>query len=881
MMVRPDLPVPDPRRIATRLDFGRELRYAKDHAGLTVRRIATLADLPPATVGGYLSATHLPNPSPPDVLERILRACGIKDPAAIREWYGGWSRARQASSALSAPDGLGDDIGSPPSRRGGSWHVSGDGQPIPVSTVPPFGRLDGDPALRGRGDVLTVLAAAIAGAGEGRVHVLHGLGGCGKSAIALAAARAAAGSGTRCWWLAARSDSALAAGMAAIAIELGATPGELRLGGLPDIAWRLLNALTEPWLLILDDVDDPTAVLPLPGHPLADGRGWLRPPASGNGTVIVTTRDGSADTWGRPASWIALYRVSALDAETGAEVLRDVAGQAAATRADAIALSSRLGGLPLALVLAGRYLREAAEVPGSWSSPDLPRDCGAYLAALDPPAGQRTGELADPVRPVLDSAWELSLALLTGRGLGNATALLQLLSCLGAAPVPYELLLRAEILSLSPAFAPMSPEQLWATLRGLDGVGLIDLNPAPAPVRLLTIHPVVREISRDRPRVRGEAPSYLTLTTALLGPVVALSDPKHPANWDRWRLLADHCGAPLDLIGEHPVGDPGRADEASYTAPALAVELAAKAAGFLRAAGHLGQASAAYASIGEIAARKLPPRDPQTLAIRHDVARLRYDQRRLAEAEQEFRDVVSLRTAILGADHPDTLTSCHYMARVLRDLGQFDEAAELLHSTLNGRLRILGEMHPDTITSRNGIADLLRSRGELAAARTAYREVLDQRVAVLGERHPATLTTRHYLILVQYQLDDPTAVDELRDLVTVNTQVRGATHPRTLAAVHTLVEALHDAGELTEALPLARRLAGDRDQILGPAHPLSLASRYRLGLIALDSDEEAATAILDTVLSDSRRFLGPAHPLTEAAGQTIQAVQRRTDIAGA
>ena len=848
-----DLPAPDPQGIVTRQDFGQQLTLARETAGLTVRQLARKAGIPASTVGGYLTGRHLPERNPPDLLQRILRACGISDEDTVTQWQQAYWRMRRCGPAQDAVE--------PAEPR----RVAAGVELIPVSTVPPLGRLDGEPAVRGRQELLGLLDKAVSEPSEVRVHVLHGLGGCGKSAVALAAVRQAAACGVRCWWLAAHGNAVLAAGMTAIALELGASPEGLRLGSLPDMVWRLLGALDQPWLLVLDGTDDPPETLTLPGRTVTDGTSWLRPPGHGYGTVIVTTRDSSSQTWGnRPPGWLRLHVVPPLSLADGADVLVELAGEGAGERTEAVALATRLGGLPLALVLAGRYLSEVSELPASWAAPALPRGFTGYLTALD--RGWEDGSPSELAFDSLGQTWELSLNLLAHRGLDSADALLRLLSCLGPASVPYALLLRADVLACSELFPATSPRQLWLTLRALANVGLIDLPAAREPDRILALHPVVRQVSRRSPQVRRDATAYLELTIALLTPVVEDSDPEQPRDWARWRLLADHCSAPLDL-----------SNELGIEVPLPAIDLAARAAGFLRAAGHLAQADAGYQLALTAARRSLPARHPGLLRIQHDQGRLWYDQGRLRDAERLLRDVTDQRSAILGDDHPDTLTSRHYLARVLRDRGRLGEAEVLLSATLATRLRVLGRTHPDTQTSSNGMADLLRVRGELAKASEIYQDVLWLRGHILGERDPATLTTRHYLAQVRHRLDDPGAEAELRALLSINREVRGPIHPRTLAVVQSLVEVLHDAGHLAEAEQLARQLVQDQSQVLGPAHPRTLTSRHRLGLILLDRASIAeAMRMVTSVLADTRAVLGPDHPLTVLSEETIEAIRHRT-----
>jgi len=83
---------PDPDRIATQQDFGRELTAVRMRAGLTVRQVARSAGLPISTAGDYFSARHLPRA---EQLSGILRACGETDPDVLARWASALQRARR------------------------------------------------------------------------------------------------------------------------------------------------------------------------------------------------------------------------------------------------------------------------------------------------------------------------------------------------------------------------------------------------------------------------------------------------------------------------------------------------------------------------------------------------------------------------------------------------------------------------------------------------------------------------------------------------------------------------------------------------------------------------------------------------------------------
>ena len=155
-----------------------------------------------------------------------------------------------------------------------------------VSIAPPTGQLDESLPLRGRDGLLAELAGDSA-----RVRVLHGLGGCGKTRLALEATVRAQQHGTEVWWVSAAQPDVLAAGMRALGRRLGMTDAELEHGDVADVIWQRLADRREPWLLVIDNADDPQ-VLAGAGACVAEGRGWLRPDDRGG-------RDGPGHQPGR------------------------------------------------------------------------------------------------------------------------------------------------------------------------------------------------------------------------------------------------------------------------------------------------------------------------------------------------------------------------------------------------------------------------------------------------------------------------------------------------------------------------------------------------------------------------------------------------------
>jgi len=92
----PGIELPDPGRITSQQDFGRELTLARRRAGLTVRRVARASGIPASTAGDYFAGNHLPPAGQPGLLPQILAACGITDEAEVNRWLEALNRIRRA-----------------------------------------------------------------------------------------------------------------------------------------------------------------------------------------------------------------------------------------------------------------------------------------------------------------------------------------------------------------------------------------------------------------------------------------------------------------------------------------------------------------------------------------------------------------------------------------------------------------------------------------------------------------------------------------------------------------------------------------------------------------------------------------------------------------
>jgi hypothetical protein len=74
-----------------------------------------------------------------------------------------------------------------------------------------------------------------------------------------------------------------------------------------------------------------------------------------------------------------------------------------------------------------------------------------------------------------------------------------------------------------------------------------------------------------------------------------------------------------------------------------------------------------------------------------------------AEAEAGYRDVLAARLRTLGPDHPDTLATRHEIARILVERKDYAAALAEYRNVLSAELRVLGADHPGTLATSNWV----------------------------------------------------------------------------------------------------------------------------------------------------------------------------------
>ncbi len=262
---------------------------------------------------------------PADKVPPVLRPLIARDVFGVDEL----AARRALLEAAAGPGRPGRKPGFPgsPGRAGGAGPRRPGSRPR-VWNVPAR-----NPGFTGRDGLLVAVREALLSGDRAVVQALYGLGGVGKTQLAVEYAHRFAGGYDLVWWVNAEAAPLIGEQLAALAAELGcAGPG----AGLAAARGAVLAELRarDRWLLVFDNAAGPE-----------DVAGAL---PSGAGHVLITSR---AQDWAEVAMPVEVDVLAR--AESAAILVNRVPGLG---EADAGRVAAALGDLPLALAQAAGYM---------------------------------------------------------------------------------------------------------------------------------------------------------------------------------------------------------------------------------------------------------------------------------------------------------------------------------------------------------------------------------------------------------------------------------------------------------------------------------------------------------------------------------------------
>jgi hypothetical protein len=596
-----------------------------------------------------------------------------------------------------------------------------------------------NPGFTGRDELLAAVRDRLLAGDKAVAQALQGMGGVGKTQLAIEYAHRFAADYDVAWWVNAEQAGLIGDQFAALGTALGCVqPG----AGADTVRTAVLAALRQRgrWLLVFDNAETPADIGP-----------WL---PGGDGHVLITSRERVWPEVAAPVEVDVLAR-----AESAALLQHRVPGIGAD---DADRLAAELGDLPLAVAQAAGFMAETGT------------SAALYLDLL----ATQAGKVLDQAAP--GSSYPRSLAAATRLAADRldaedpaAAQLASLCAFLAPEPIPEDLFTSAPG-DLPAALAERASDPLaWRRTLG----HLTRQSLARIDQRSLVMHRLTQAILRDRLAMEQ------TATRACTEAILAAANPgdqANPVTWPRWAQLMPHLLA---------------ADLATTDNPALRW-MACDACWYLLARGDTRTAHDLAASLRQHWRGRLGEDHEHTRASAGYLAWAFSAMGRNVEARELYEATLARHRRLLGEDHPDTLNSATDLANTLRSLGEYQAARDLAEDTLARRRRVLGDDDPHTLISATTLAVALSNLGEYQAARELDQDTLARYRRVLGDDHPHTLISATSLAVALSKLGEYQAARELdEDTLARRRRVLGDDHPDTLASADNLAADLRALGE--------------------------------------------------------------------------------------
>ncbi|MGI5156178.1 tetratricopeptide repeat protein [Microbispora sp. CA-102843] len=652
--------------------------------------------------------------------------------------------------------------------------------------------------------------------GSGRALLLCGMGGVGKTQLALAYAQRRRSSVTLGWRISAGSRASAISSLAELGRQLN-----LSSPTAESTAKKVVESLSERegWLLIFDDARTCEDLLDLV-------------PVTSGGQVLITSRNPQFD---RLAETLLLQ---VFPQEEAARFLRNRVGDTDQDSSEELA--TRLGGLPLALEQAGAYCRD--------SGIGL-RD---YLQRYDSSRARLLRQGSGLNRVSVEATLELSFDWVARRNLA-AMQLLRVLAFMAPAEVPRNLP------AINPSVLPRALAHACADVVGLDETIATLLQASlltSATAEHIRVHQLISDVLRDRITADGNrrlrwlrglrttflpgrdsssswsVSRWVNATLALLWAGVQV-DERDPDGWSRAATLLPHAEKVWTYLANG--GVTFRKKEMI-----LAAQLFGELGIRLFRSGDYAVAEELCRRALRIGQETLSDTDPRLLRLTNCLAQVTHGLGNLNEAKDLYEQILSVYRRDYGEDHSDTIQTMNDLGGVLMELDErLPHARRIYEQVVSTRLRTLGERNVHTLMAMNNLGKVCRRLHDLSTARTLATKVVRVGSELLGEEHPDNLVWMNNLAEVSRARGDLEEAHTLHQKVlTLRRKVLGETHPASIVSMNNLARVMRLLGDTTAALQLYEESLRLTRQGVGEGHPSftaaekgvreCLADRHRL-----------------------------------------------------
>lgn len=686
-----------------------------------------------------------------------------------------------------------------------------------------------NPFFTGREDILTTLYTILVenkSAALTQTQAISGLGGIGKTQVAVEYAYRYATHYRAVLWVTASSRNTLTTDFVMLASLLNLSEQHEQDQSIVIRAVKRWLVTHDRWLLVLDNVDDLET--------LAD----FLPIEEGRGSFLLTTR---LQALGSIAHNIEVEKmgqdegVKFLLQRTKVDISHEFLDiQQQDTKRQTEEIVSLLDGLPLALDQAGAYIEE---IQCSFS---------AYLNLYHTHRKDlllRRGRLPVNHPEPVATTWSLSFRQIEQESLAAAD-LLRLLVFLGSEAIPEEVISKGAA-DLGPVLCSVAsdPLQLNAAIGLLLRYSLLRRDPN---TEFLSIHRLVQAVLKDD---MEKAQQCLWAERAIRALNMAFPDVELNT-WTQCQRCLPHAQVCSEHIKQYRL------------AFSEAARLLNQAANYLSTHAEYGQAELLLQQALEIREQGLPAHHPDTASILNDLGMLYLTQGKYPQSEPRLEQARTIRQEVLGGEHPDTATSLNNLALLYYAQGKYIEAKKLYHQALEIRQRVLDPEHPAIAQSRSNLAELYTLQGKFAEAEELYMQARDSQQRVLGLNHPDVARTLNKLALLYRSKGEYSKAEQYYEqALNIQKKVLGEKHPDVAETIYNKARLYRAQGKYIEAEPIYQQALAIREEVFGPKHPHVALSFY--GLAKLYNSQwkyYKAQELAQRALKIQQQYLENEHP---------------------
>ncbi|KAG8835003.1 hypothetical protein FRC18_001188 [Serendipita sp. 400] len=203
------------------------------------------------------------------------------------------------------------------------------------------------------------------------------------------------------------------------------------------------------------------------------------------------------------------------------------------------------------------------------------------------------------------------------------------------------------------------------------------------------------------------------------------------------------------------------------------------------------------------------------------------DSQKMEEME---RIIVEIRKAECGPESLEAMDAIINLARTLTSFtAKYEEGETLIKETLQIRRALQGPGHLHIADALFELGKVQVTLGRLEDAEAALKEAVEMRKELLGRSHFRTLEAMQALGECQGIQNKPDAPTIHREVLELRESTYGRNHHITLYSMSWLGRTFHDQGRYTDAERIRREEFDCRVELFGPCNPSTLGASFWLG----------------------------------------------------